>query len=320
MRALRAFGAWLDRRETGESLAVLRVAFGLCVVLTVGSVWVHGLVPLMWLTDDHGGYRQHLRTPWLFELLDVRGPTAVWSTVAVSITAGLAMMVGLGGRFTALVALWSYLALKHINGHAGGSYEVLLTNALWLLVLAPSTATWSLDCRLKTGSWSSDRPVPVWCRHLFVFQLAIVYGTTGLQKMGSQWTPIGGMTAVYYVLQDLTWRRVDVPGAGWLAPFAAIGTGVTWLFESTWALLPLYLWKRRPGATGRLARFAQRVDLRYAYAAFGLALHVGIWVLMQVSTFSWITLSFYAALWRPEEVTRALGWLGRRAGSARTAG
>ena len=60
----------------------------------------------------------------------------------------------------------------------------LLTNALWLLVLSRSTATLSLDCRLRTGQWVSSVLVPAWPRYLALYQLVLVYGTTGLQKLG----------------------------------------------------------------------------------------------------------------------------------------
>jgi len=300
----------LDPREGPETLAVVRITTAMALLLTVGGVVARG-ADVYWRTPEHGGYRPDLKIPWLFDLLGLEPSAAIPGTIAVALAAGVFVLVGAGGRASAFVALQSYMALKTVNNHVGGSYEHLLTNALWLLVLAPATATWSVDCWFRLRRWASDTPVPVWCRRLFLLQLAVVYGSTGLSKVGTNWTPLGGFNALYWTLADTNWIRFEVPGLGWLSPLLMVATAVTWLFETGWILVPLWLLLRDPARTGTWARRARRLDPRPFLTAFGLALHLGIWVLMDVATFSWVVLAYYPSLWRPRELLGALARLRR---------
>jgi hypothetical protein len=294
-------------RESGESLAAFRILMGLCLLATVGGVLVHDLVAFAWLPSDAGGFRVLRKGPHLVEWLGGLNPRVVWTLVTTALASGALLVLGIGGRLTALVAAQSYLALSSINGMAGGSYQPFLVNGLWLLVLSDSTATWSLSCKLRTGGWTSDRQVAAWPRYLVLVQLAIVYASTGLQKIASVWTPIGGLSAIFYVLQDHTWVTFYVPPRllGWLYPLTQAMTAATWLFEVSWLLMPLYVYYRHTADRGgRLRGLAARTDLRPWFTAFGLSLHVGIALMLEVATFSWITLSFYVAMWRPAEVGR----------------
>jgi hypothetical protein len=303
-----AVRAAVDGREGPQTLAVLRITLSTALLLTVGGVVARG-ADAFWRTPEHGGYRQDLRIPWLFDLLGVDASAATDPAIAVALLFGALTLVGFGGRASPFLALQSYLALKTLNPHVGGSYEHLLTNGLWLLVLAPATTTWSADCRLTTGRWSSERTVPTWCRRLFILQLAVVYASTGLGKAGTAWTPIGGFDALYWTLHDTNWTRFQLPGVAWLSPLLKASTAVTWLFEAGWTLVPLWLALRLREPRGRLSRAAHRLDPRPWLTAYGVALHVGIWVLMDVATFSWVTLAWYPALWLPGELERARGWL-----------
>lgn len=305
MRPLKAVNAFLDRRESGETLAAFRIAIGLCVLLTVGSVVAVGGVELVWLTAEHGGYRPRLVVPHLFDWLGISGPEAVWGCVTVSLAGGVLLIAGLGGRLTALVTGQAFLALTALNSHVGGGYENLLSNALWLLVLVPATATWSLDSRILRGSFRSDRPVPVWCRALIVLQLTTLYASTGLHKIGGGWSPVGGFDALYYVLSDVNWHRFQPPLLGWLAPLTRVMTASAWFFELSWLLVPVWLGLRSRDGGGRLTRWAKRVDPRGLWTVLGLVLHLGIFVTMEVGTFSEVTLAFYLALWSPDEVAAA---------------
>ncbi|MFO0004418.1 MAG: HTTM domain-containing protein, partial [bacterium] len=90
---------------------------------------------------------------------------------------------------------------------AGGGHDRLFTNALFLLLLSPAGATLSLDARRRTGSFVDPSPRPAWTRTLLVFQLCVVYLVTGVQKLGSEWFPWGGASAVYYALLTPSWAR-----------------------------------------------------------------------------------------------------------------
>ena len=300
--------------EDGLSFALFRVLIGACLIATVGTVIVHGLVPIIWVDSDWGGYRTLGDRSWLITLLGGTRPEAVWGVIAVALLAGFALVLGLGGRLTAFVASQSWLALSVINGHCGGSYDELLSNAIWLLVLGPSTRTLSLDSRIRTGRWLSAEPIGSWARYLVVFQLVVVYCSTGSQKLSAYWTPVGGFSALYYILQQPSWHRMDMSFLAYVYPLTQVATAMTWIWELTSPLLLVSMWLRaHPDRGGRVRRFLTRIDYRIPFCIIGLGMHVGIEAVMNVGPFSFIALSYYVAIWRPDEIVgfaRRLGWSG----------
>src|SRR5262245_36344507 len=146
-RGLWARWTWLlDEWEPGTSLALFRIACGLTVLCTIGTVVLHGLAPVIWLDFADGGYARLGEAPWLFALVGGVNPATLWWMIGVATLASVAMTIGLGGRVSVFVTLQTYMALASINPHIGGCDDQLIGNALWLLVLSRSTATLSVDC------------------------------------------------------------------------------------------------------------------------------------------------------------------------------
>jgi hypothetical protein len=294
--------AFLDQRESGTSLALFRIACGLGVLLSVGGIALYGLVPVLWLNPTDGGYRTLDDPPWLFHLLGGVTPGTVWSVVAIALIAGAMLTAGLAARISALVALQAYLNLLEINPQIAGGDDLMLANALWLLVLAQSSATLSLDCRLRTGSWTSAEPIPAWPRYLAIYQLVLTYWSTGVQKLGINWLPVGDYSALYYILQIPSWQRGDMTWLASVYPLTQFATALTWTWENAAPLLLLALWYRNtPERPGWLRRFFNWINFRGLYVIVGLGLHLGILLLMNVEPFTWVTLSYYVCLFRPSE-------------------
>jgi hypothetical protein len=300
---------FLDHREPGTSLALFRIAAGLVVVGAVGSVVLHGLVPTIWLDRAHGGFIDELNSNWLFEAIGGPTPAKVWAMVFLTLGSGALLALGLGGRLTALVAQQSYFALTRLNPECASGDDRLLINALWLLVLARSTATLSLDCRLRTGNWRSAEPVPAWPRYIAIAQLVLLYWAAGTQKAGYGWMPGGDFSALYYICQQPFWTRWDLGWLAWVYPLTQVATAGTWLFECSAPLLLVALWCRATADRGgRLRALFNRIHYRAVFVAAGLALHGGLFVMLDVEPFTFATLSFYACLFRPEEWQK-LPWL-----------
>jgi hypothetical protein len=328
----------LNRREYGTSLALFRIGCGLAVFCSVGSALLHGVAGAVWLDQADGGYRQwgnplwlfglaggesaaqrHFEYfkvglgPWLFGLLGGVSPATLWAMVGVVMVSALMLIVGLGGRITTFVLLQAYIAVSGINDQIWGGDDQLIGNALWLLVLGRATATLSLDCRLRTGCWRSDTLVAAWPRYLAIYQLVLVYFTTAMQKVSIYWTPAGEYSALYYILQEPTWQRWDMSWLAWVFPLTQVATALTWCWELSSPLLLLALWYRStPERRGWLRTLFNAINFRRLYVLVGLGMHLGIWILMGVGPFSWITLSFYFCLYRPEEWrttwNRVRGW------------
>jgi hypothetical protein len=308
--------ALLAEREPGTSLALFRIALGLCVLYSIGIVVLDGMAESLWLSPPRG-FTTLGQRPVQYRVLEQLIPSLLpwfsWNDPAVllrlvvglTLTGGALMVVGLGGRVTALVTLQLYLGIVHSNPDAAGGYDWLLSNALWLVVLSRSTATLSLDCRLRTKRWTSDELVPAWPRYLAIYQILLVYGDTGAHKLSAAWLPTEGFSALYYILQEPVWTRYDLSWLAWVYPLTQAATALTWFWEITSPLLLLVLWYRRTAdRPGRLRALCNRLPLRGLWVANGIAVHLGILFLMNVGPFSLIALSYYICLFRPEEWRR----------------
>jgi Vitamin K-dependent gamma-carboxylase len=312
IRLWSAFVARMARHEPGTALAIFRVAFSLVVAGTLANVLMVDVFDPIWLDRAAGGVIQLQEDHWLIPLVGGAGPEQARLLCIGGLIAALWCALGLGHRLAALVCLQLTTALFEMTSGTGGGHDRLITNGLWLLVLAPADRTLSLRARLFTGAWVDPTPVAAWPRYLAVVQLTAMYVTTGIQKLGVDWLPQGGWLAVYYALLLPSWARLEeLAWVAWLDPFLRLGTLSTWLFEIGWFLVPLALWfrdsRQRPG---RLRAFSNRVDLRLLFGLFGLLLHSILYVLMELGPFSLVTLSFYICLWHPDELRGLLRRLG----------
>jgi hypothetical protein len=291
--------ALTSRRERGASLALFRVAVALVTLFSLCSAMWSGVVDSLWIDVAHGGMRPVAGVFFLLDWLGGPRPAVVWSVSVAGSVFAAAMALGLGGRW---IVLLSALAYRSVSYGSGG-YDSMISNATWLLFLSDSTATWSLDCRLREGRWSSDRTVPAWPRFLAVGQLVLIYTATGLQKSSASWTFADGYSALYWFLQDPTWLRFDSSWTATAYPLTQAITFAVWHFEVTAPLLLVVLYCRDDVArAGRLRALLNKRDLRVPWAAFGAAMHLGIALLLDMGPFSWISLAYYVCLWRPEEI------------------
>lgn len=302
----------LSRQESGTSLALFRIALGLCTLYSLLSIAGAGLVGPLWTHVEHGGMRA-VDGNWLVKMLGGTTPGVVWSLWSLSLVSTIAFTLGVGGsilsRVNCLILVLAYNGLITINPYSSGGYDVLITNSFWILFLAEPTATLSLACHWREGRFTSEREVSAWPRYVLIFQLLLMYTLTGLQKSALVWTPAGGYTALYWVMQDPTWMRFDGAFAAWISPLLRVATALTWHWEQLSILLLLWFYYRTTREKGgRMRRWVLKRDWRIGWALVGLGLHIGILILMNVGPFSWVSLSFYVLLWRPSEWAQAWQW------------
>ncbi|MEQ1568228.1 MAG: hypothetical protein ABMA64_21495 [Myxococcota bacterium] len=306
---MNVWGRWVERvwaTEDATPTALFRIAIGLCTLYTLLSVIGHGLVPVLWEDSAFGGYRKLGEGPWLVAWMG--GPTSlvVESLAGSAVVAAALLTAGIGGRVTAVVTLLLVANLTDINGHSGGSYDSLLTNGLWLVALSRSDATLSLSARLRTGSWWPQASVLAFPRWLAVWQLVLMYCTTGLQKVSAYWVPGGDASALYYILQQPEWQRADMSFMAWLFPLTQVATTVTWLWEVAAPVWMLAVWyAAAPARPGAVRAAFNRVHVREWFVVLGIAMHAAIFVTMNVGPFSPLSLAFYVTLYHPTEWERA---------------
>jgi hypothetical protein len=308
----RAFRFWVDITsdlEPPSVLAVFRIALGLVFLGSLSSAATGGVLEAMWVDASDGGALHLGAGTWLVEVLG--GPTrrVLWSLFGCAGLASVLVTLGFGGRIPYLVLGVTYDALVRMNGNTVGAYDSMLTNALYPLFFSAANRTLSLDCRRKTGAWASAGEAPAWPRYLIVFQLLVMYGATGLQKVSHVWTPLGGYSALYWVFQDPTWRRFDMAWSAWVYPLLQFATALTWHWEIGAPLLLVYYYYRRaPHGRGWLRRLMASFDFRKLFAMVGVSFHVGILIFLNIGPFSFVSLAYYLCLLRPVELSAAFSW------------
>ena len=303
-------GMWAHR-EAGTVLALARILCGLVILWTLGDMLRTDTVMATWVHVDHGGMKPLPNKHWLVTAMGGTTPGVVYTLMAVAMGAGAVLVLGLPWltQPAALLANQTCVALFSIHSDAGGGHDRLIVNLLWLLVFARSAQTLSVSARWRTGRWLDPTAVPAWPRYLMVVQLCLVYGATGIQKLGAEWFPWGGLDAVYRSLLLPSWYRFELAWIAWIYPLTQASTFVSWWWETTFPLILLTFWWRRTRTRpGRLRALSNRLDPRVIYGLLGLIMHGSLQVAMNLGPFSAITLTYYVALWHPDEWAR----LGRR--------
>lgn len=287
----------LSRTEAGTSMALVRIGVGLAVLRTLLAVVLSGADAAVWYDAPYGGIRVLHALPWIVSALGGATPGVIGGLVAVSCVGALLVILGVGGevlsRVITFATLHAFLAVVDVNGQAGGSYDELVTNGLWLVTLMGPTRTLSVETWWRTGRWVDDTQVMRWPRLLVAWQVVLMYGTTGWQKVSTHWVPGGGFGALYYILQQPTWQLRD---HAFLAPYfwvTQVGTAVSWVWE---VCSPL--WLVALIASTRSARWSA---VRWAWLVVGVIVHVGISWTLDVGSFSWATLALYPAFVHPWE-------------------
>jgi hypothetical protein len=266
----------------------------------------------IWLQPDDGGLVElsHTRLDGWIQATPSTVEAALWLTITAAGALAIGAVTPLAAAVTALGWAW----LTDLGRNAGGSYDFLGANLLFLLVFAGAGGAWSVDAALRARRGLPAKEAPAWARWLVVWQLVVMYDTTVWQKVSSGWVPGGPADALWYIFQQPTWHRMDMR---WLAPWyplTQVGTLASWAFEHASVGLLLAAWYRhtRTGGGWLRAQF-NRVDFRVPYLLYGFVMHVGIELFMEVGAFTLLTLSAYPAAFAGEEVRRAFS---RRTGTA----
>jgi hypothetical protein len=288
----------LDRRESGLSLALVRIACGTVITLHLLRNFYKGVVDWVWVDNSYGGLR--VLSPGWMEWFGGLTPQNVHILVLLTAFSSALMALGLLTRVSTLGVWLGFGYLADLNGHAGGSYDELLKNIVFLLLLSDCSAELSLDQKIRPR----PREVTAWPRYLMVTQLVVVYWMTAIQKVSSSWVPFGDSDALWYILQQPTWGRHDLPITEMLPlyPLARISTFLVWAWEQSAPLLLLsFYFRDTRDQPGRLRSFFNRYDFRFWYLLFGVAMHAGIEALMEVGPFSFSTTTLYFACVHPDE-------------------
>ncbi|MEQ1571684.1 MAG: HTTM domain-containing protein, partial [Myxococcota bacterium] len=281
---------------------------GLVTCWTLARIALSPVAGALFVPLDQGGVGP-LVGDWRFGWLGGPRAETVAAVTAAAFASGALVAVGWWTRAAAFVAGQAICALMSLVPLSSGGHDWLLTNALWLLVLAPSDASWSLAARVRTGRWIDPTPRPAVVRQLVMLQLVVTYTVTGWQKLGPEWWPWGGLSAVYRALLQPHWWRSDLTWVADVYPVTQGMTAITLAWECGFPLVPLWMGLRH--VSPKLARF----DVRLVFLVVGLGVHATLEAALNLGPFAWVTLSFYPCFFSADELR---GWFGARSAASST--
>lgn len=217
----------------------------------------------------------------------------------------LALVVGWHTRASAAVVFLLLLWFQSRNPtYLNGGDEVLRLTAFYLFLgyleipREQRTLTWDRARALGGGrdAWLGGE-MRAWPVRMIQLQMCILYCVAGAWKLAGEswWTG----DALFYSLQNPQVARFVVPVGAWMEPLFKAGSVSVALWEFTFPLL-FVVRRLRPWAL-----------------VFGLLMHLGILLTMNIGFFSLAMLATYPALVGPAGVERWRSrWLSGRVGQA----
>lgn len=273
------------------SLAVFRIGFGSLIAWEV------------WRAFDTNLIRADYDIPpflfrwWLFEWVRPLPGPLIYVAFAVLGVAAVSLALGFRTRASAALvfagmAYWFLLDKSSYLNH-----RYLATITAFLLILMPSSATWSLDARRDRGAARRAAAIAAWPLWLVRFQIGVPYFFGGVAKLNFDWLvraePLRSALAVH----------ADLPLIGTLmennavAHVLALGSAALDLF------VPFLMLNRRT----RVPAFA-----------FSLAFHFVNARLFEIGIFPWLMIVGSTVFFEPDWPRRMLAAL-RSAGRLRAA-
>lgn len=323
----------LNHREVPINLALVRIL--VCAAILFDLVWVGwwGLPNLLWGVEElDGAMKLHrvLKQPTLYTWFGL----APWIPLAVYLTytgAAVAFGLGLATRFSGVLLVLVSAQSALINEASDRAIDRIFRITVLLLVFSGAGRMLSIDGWWRTGGlrggswWGDPTPTVAWPRYLLVLELTLIYFFAGVTKTSVTWTPAGGYSALYLILQDPIfqtndWSVLAHPALYWTTQ---VGTAVTHLWEWTFPVVLLAFWADgsapQAGWRGWLQCILSGLRVRYVYVAVGVIFHVLLMLTMELGIFPYLMLGLYPGFFLPSETAWLLRRLGVEPPSSRTA-
>jgi hypothetical protein len=138
------------------------------------SVESHFVPRFGWLIalGEHAGLREEIML------------SAAWFCL---LGAGCGLLVGLGCRFSAILAWFLHLCAAKSGGFVSYGVDSFMTIGLFYLMLSPLPDRYSLDCRLRESQSKDPKLLGFW-RRVLQLHLCLIYFFSGLAKcLGRGW-------------------------------------------------------------------------------------------------------------------------------------
>lgn len=162
-----------------DSVAALRIAFGLLIVVSTVRFLRNGWVDRLYLAPEH-----HLTFPG-FSWVEPWPTPLMYLHVAALVMLGVAIAAGYRTRVSAALFVVGFAYIELIDAALYLNHYWFVTLIGVLMVLLPTGGRWSLDARLGREPTTTDVPaLVVWA---FRAQVGAVYLFAGLAKLNGDW-------------------------------------------------------------------------------------------------------------------------------------
>ena len=265
-----------------HSYALLRIALG-----AMGLLSLAGLTPIgmFWTLDGLSPLSADGTGPRAWLLAHGLGTIAGWAAYGALVAVFLAITLGFHSDAAVLAGFIGLVAQDHWNHLPLSSAHQVMIVLLFCLMWAETGRVWSLDAHLAgPATYGAGRRVPAWPLMLMRCQIAIVYGSTGLWKLAYPVWRDG--SAVHWALSLNGFHRLPWPVPASAAPLVAMLTWGTVLFELSFPVLVLFRRTRPIALLG------------------GIALHLGLFAVLELGPFSLIMIASYLAFLDPWKTGR----------------
>jgi hypothetical protein len=293
---------WFDSR-TDEGLAVLGF-YRICFALVMLFTYVSRIPDLTFFYSDQGILPASFRvTVDMFRYrvtpLDyVNSPLALQLLHTAFLLSLVSLAAGFCTRASAIVAYVLHMVFLNRNMAVQFGVDTIGTFFFFYLCFAQAGARYSVDAWLRPASRRSQTVIGHVAWRLMQLQVCIIYGYSGLDKLkGTRWWD---GSAFWDVLSAGGLQRFDMSFVAHAPIVIATVVYVVLLWE---VYFPVLVWIPR---------------LRLPMLAFGVAMHLGIFVFMNLPSFGFLMIVNYVLFLRAEEIRSAVSWL-RSASAKKTA-
>ena len=277
------------RRTTPHILALFRIAFG-------GFLFVYFALQLPHVDmffSNRGLLIPELTPDSVWTVIFTPPPLWAAETIFVAFLAFLALFtLGALTRVSSAVSFVLYVYYWILTlFQFGTSFDRLFLFSLLVLIFSGCGKAFSVDMRIKHGSWLAWEPISILAQRLLAVQVSATYLGVGWLKIVFPSWQTGKVLAVSFI------SRWATPPAWWIARLNIPLVYYDWmtslikLFEVT---IPFGLWNRRT---------------QWWYFAGGALFHIGIAILLDIWWFIPL-IPAYILFLEPERVTKALQKIG----------
>ena len=246
-----------------------------------------------------------------FTLLDVFPNTAV-PLYALLIVSLVCSMLGVLPRLSTILSFVLMASFHERNPLILGGGDTVLRLVGFLLCIAPRIDAFSLSkVRRQWNHWKTKRTLlpqetmSIWPYRLLLWQVIVIYATSTWYKLlGTMWWD---GTAVSATLQQELFARWDRSVMSLFLPMSPLVTWFTLAFEAAWILL---LYPR--SATRWMFAWEPQPAFKRLLIILGILFHGGIFVLMDVGSFSLAMMVAYCGLLTGEDVAAIKRWMNKQ--------